>query len=86
MWQVYLVECADKTLYCGVSADLDRRLRQHAGRIAGGARYTRGRGPVRLVAAVSRPDRTSALRLEAAVKRARRADKLRVLLGALFSS
>ncbi|MBF0515457.1 MAG: GIY-YIG nuclease family protein, partial [Desulfovibrionaceae bacterium] len=41
MWQVYLLECADGTLYCGVTTDLVRRLAEHNGEAAGGARYTR---------------------------------------------
>ncbi len=46
-WHVYLLECADGTYYAGVAPDLDARLKKHnAGR---GAKYTRGRTPVRLV-------------------------------------
>ena len=40
-WQVYLVECADHTLYCGVTKDTERRVAQHNGEKRGGARYTR---------------------------------------------
>ena len=47
-WHVYLLRCADNTLYCGVTTDLDRRLAQHNGRLPGGARYTRPRRPVAL--------------------------------------
>lgn len=46
---VYLLECADGSLYCGKTQDISRRLRQHNGEIAGGAKYTRSRRPVRLV-------------------------------------
>jgi putative endonuclease len=47
VWQVYMLRCADGTLYTGISTDVGRRLRTHnAGR---GARYTRARLPVRLV-------------------------------------
>ena len=82
MWHVYLIECTDNSLYCGVTTDLKRRLAQHAGRRAGGAKYTRGRQPLRLLASVPRPDQSSALKLERAVKAARRPDKLKTLLGA----
>ena len=44
-WQVYLVECADHTLYCGVTKDTERRVAQHNGEKRGGARYTRSRRP-----------------------------------------
>ena len=66
-WQVYIVECADRTLYTGVARDLKERLASHnAGR---GARYTRGRGPVRLVYSEPAPDRSAAQRREHAIKR-----------------
>ena len=66
-WQVYIVECADRTLYTGVARDLGERIASHnAGR---GARYTRGRGPVRLVYSEPAPDRSAAQRREHAIKR-----------------
>ena len=49
-WCVYLLLCADGTLYCGVTTDVRRRLDEHNGLRAGGAKYTRGRRPVRLAA------------------------------------
>lgn len=66
-WWVYVVRCADGSLYTGVARDLDARLAAHnAGR---GARYTRGRGPVTLVHREAAADRASAQRREAAIKR-----------------
>ena len=82
MWHVYLIECADNSLYCGITTDLERRLAQHAGRRAGGAKYTKSRKPRRLLASVPCPDQSSALKLERAVKTARRSDKLKTLLHA----
>ncbi len=74
MWTVYLVRCADGTLYCGITNDLPARLAAHA---AGkGAKYTRGRGPLALVAQQRCRDKRIALRIEHAVKKLRRADKL----------
>lgn len=81
-WCVYLLECADGSLYCGSTNDLEKRLAAHNGLLPGGARYTSSRRPVRLLACQPCPDRSSALRLEAAVKRMRRASKLAFLLGA----
>ncbi len=72
---VYLLRCADRTLYAGVTADLDRRLRQHNGELAGGARYTHGRRPVKLVWCEPAPDRATAQRREAALKRLSRTAK-----------
>lgn len=63
----YLLACADGTYYTGWTTDPARRLRQHNdGR---GARYTRGRRPVRLVYVEALPDRTSAMKRERALKR-----------------
>lgn len=73
-WHVYLLRCRDGTLYAGATNDLPGRLARHA---AGkGARYTRSRLPVELAWTVRAPDRGSALRREASVKRLTRAEKL----------
>ena len=73
-WSVYLARCADDTLYCGIARDVDARLAAHsAGR---GARYTRGRGPVVLLAAHRYRDQGTALRVEREIKKLSRADKL----------
>jgi putative endonuclease len=78
-WWVYLLVCADGSLYCGISNDVERRLAAHnAGR---GARYTRGRGPVRLVWSEPCGDRAAALRREVAIKRLSRTAK-QALIGA----
>ena len=74
------MECADNTLYCGVTVDMDKRLAAHnAGR--GGA-YTRARTPVR-VKAVSpqKMTRSEALKLERRIKKLRRGEKVGVLIG-----
>ncbi|RME48113.1 MAG: GIY-YIG nuclease family protein [Chloroflexi bacterium] len=74
---VYILECADGTLYTGWTMDLDRRLAEHnAGR---GARYTRGRCPVRLAYSEEVADRSQALRREAAIRRLRRSGKLELI-------
>ena len=71
---VYILRCGDGTLYTGCTNDLDRRLRAHqAGR---GAKYTRSRLPVELVYREAVPDRSAALRREAAIKRMDRRAKL----------
>lgn len=81
-WHVYLVNCADGTLYCGITNDLARRLAEHNGEAAGaGARYTAARRPVRLAASAPCADKPAALRLELAVKKLPKARKLAFLLG-----
>lgn len=73
-WGVYIVECADGTLYTGVTKWLVKRLERHnAGK---GAKYTRGRTPVVLVAYVGGMTRSEALRLERLVKRQPKAKKV----------
>ncbi|HPL64413.1 MAG: GIY-YIG nuclease family protein [Syntrophales bacterium] len=73
MWLVYLVRCADGTLYCGVTNDLARRMKEHnAGR---GAVYTRGRLPVRIEAQSVPMTRSEALRLEMKIKKTQRRKK-----------
>lgn len=78
-WYVYLAECGDGSLYCGITTDPARRLAQHNGERPGGARYTRARRPVRLAAMTPCPDRSAAARLERSIQKARRADKRRLL-------
>ncbi|MEE4662100.1 MAG: GIY-YIG nuclease family protein [Halieaceae bacterium] len=75
-WQVYLLRCADGTLYTGVTRDLPRRLRQHNGELAGGARYTRGRRPVSLLWSEAVADRAAAQAREAEIKKLSRLEKL----------
>ena len=77
-WQVYLLRCADGTLYTGVARDVTRRLRQHNGELAGGSRYTRGRRPVTLLWAEQAVDRACAQRRESRIKRLSRAQKLQL--------
>ena len=79
IWQVYIVQCADDSLYTGVATDLDRRLRQHNGELAGGPKYTRGRRPVRLLWSLAVDGRATALQREAAIKRLSRKAKLELI-------
>ena len=74
---VYVVECADQTLYTGWTTDVERRLKAHnAGR---GAKYTQQRSPVRLVYIEEVPDRRAALKRELQIKRMSRAEKLKLI-------
>ena len=73
-WHCYLLECADGTLYTGITNDLEKRLDAHNGGSA--SKYTRSRLPVRLVYAEPHADRAAASRREAAVKKLSRTAKL----------
>jgi putative endonuclease len=79
-WVLYILECADSTLYTGITTDLDRRLSEHNSSPRG-ARYTRARRPVSVVASWDLPDRGSATKAEAAFKRLTRAHKLEIVAG-----
>lgn len=76
---VYLLRCGDRTLYCGWTFDVEKRLEAH--RSGRGARYTRSRRPVELAAVFELPDESAARREEARIKRLSRRDKL-ALIGA----
>jgi putative endonuclease len=66
-WYVYMLRCADHSLYTGVATDLEARVATHnAGK---GAKYTRGRLPVKLVYQEAVADRGTALKREIAIKR-----------------
>src|SRR5215831_3353147 len=76
-WFVYLVRCADGSLYCGIARDVAARIARHdAGK---GARYTRGRGPLEVLATQRCRSQGVALRIEHAVKSLSRAEKLALL-------
>ena len=76
---VYLLRCADGTLYCGWTVDVERRVAAHnAGRAS---RYTRSRLPVELAWSCPLPDRATAMREEARIKRMPRPAKLALIRG-----
>ena len=79
-WTLYVVECADESLYTGITTDVERRVREH-NESDRGARYTRARRPVELVASWRCADRSEAARAEYAFKQLRRPQKLRLLNG-----
>ena len=74
---VYLLRCADDTLYCGWTTDIDRRLAAHRSGTA--SRYTRSRRPVELAVVIPVANRSAALREEARIKRLTRDAKLRLI-------
>ncbi|XPV77261.1 MAG: GIY-YIG nuclease family protein [Desulfovibrio sp.] len=73
-WYIYLMRCADDSLYCGITTDVERRLTEHNGS-AKGARYTRARRPVALEVFAECDDRSDAAKKEAAVKKLSRDKK-----------
>ena len=73
-WFVYLLQCADNTLYCGITNDLERRLSQHNAGTA--SKYTRVRTPVQYATYTEVEDKSAALKLEFKVKKMKRCDKI----------
>lgn len=78
-WYVYILRCADGSFYTGVTTNLERREREHNECNRLGARYTRARRPVQMVWHELRDSRADALKREYAIKRMRRAAKLRLI-------
>ena len=78
-WFVYIIECSDGSLYCGITCDLGRRINEHNGLQPGGARYTRSRRPVRLVSNAIFENRSEASRAEYKIKKTRKDKKVQTL-------
>lgn len=76
IWYVYIVECSDKTLYTGITTDINRRLSQHnSGK---GAKYTRNRRPVTLKVLFEFDDRSSASKEEYRIKQLPKSEKIKL--------
>ena len=76
-WFVYIVRCGDGSLYTGITKDVKRRCQQHNAGMP--SRYTRSRRPVKLVYHEPRPDQSSALKREAAIKAMNRRGKMTMI-------
>ena len=79
-FSLYIVRCADGTLYTGIATDVDRRLSEHESGIRG-ARFLRGKGPLQIVFSEVVGDRSLASRLEYRVKKLDRLKKLELIDG-----
>ena len=77
-WFVYMIEASDRSLYTGVTTDVQRRFAEH-GDTDKGAKYFRGRKPLKVVYTQSLPDRSSALKREAEIKKLTRQNKLQLI-------
>lgn len=74
---VYILECSDNTLYCGYATDLDARVKTHND--GKGAKYTRGRLPVKVVYQENYPTKSQALKRELEIKKLSRQAKLNLI-------
>ena len=82
-WHVYIVQCADGILYTGITQDIEERIKRH--NASRGARFTKGRGPVRLMYQENLIDKGSALRREMEIKQLSRRNKERLIKSCRFS-
>lgn len=78
-WYVYILKCADNTLYTGVTTDMERRLKEHNHEKTG-AKYTRARRPVSLVYQETYLTRSEATRREAELKKLSKVEKLKLYI------
>ena len=76
-WAVYIIRCADGTLYTGIAPDVEKRVQKH--NEGKGAKYTRGRTPVELVYREEHPNRAEASKREYQIKQLSRAEKLELI-------
>lgn len=76
-WTVYILRCADHSLYTGITTDIDRRIDQHSN--GTGAKYTKNRGPFQLVYREGFPCRSSASKREYEIKSLNRAEKIALI-------
>ncbi|HEY4527137.1 MAG TPA: GIY-YIG nuclease family protein [Candidatus Paceibacterota bacterium] len=77
MYFVYILECVDKSLYTGITNDLNRRFKQH--KKGDGGRYTRAKHVVKIVHTEEHPNRSAAQRREAQIKSLPRQKKLELI-------
>lgn len=82
-WSVYMIRCADGSLYTGATTDVERRFREHAAQKGRGARYLRGRMPLQLVYHHEVGAQSAALRLEYRIKQLSAARKRLLVDGQL---
>ncbi len=78
-WSVYIVRCADDSLYTGITIDIVRRVDEHNSDNTKGARYTRARRPVKLIYQENCQDRSTASQREYQIKKMSRPQKLAMI-------
>jgi putative endonuclease len=74
-WLIYILECVDGSLYCGITNNLEKRLKQHKGEIKGGAKYTRSHWPCKLVYKEKSASRSKASQREVIIKKMSKVEK-----------
>lgn len=77
-WYVYILECSDKTLYSGITTDIERRVEEHNSSTKG-AKYTKVRRPVTLVYFLKKKNRSDASKEECRLKKLKREEKIKLI-------
>lgn len=79
-WFIYIVRCANNSLYTGITTDVDRRVHEHQN-TSKGAKYLKGKGPIELVWTTQADNRSQASQIEYQIKRLSKSDKERLIKG-----
>ena len=74
-WLIYILKCVDGSLYCGITNNIEKRLKQHKGEIIGGAKYTRSHWPCKLVYKEKSASRSQASQREVIIKKMSKVEK-----------
>ena len=75
MYYTYIMRCEDGSLYTGITTDVQRRLKEHQGKLSGGAKYTKGRMPTKVEVVWKSDNRSLASKLEYRIKKLSKQDK-----------
>lgn len=76
----YMLRCADNSLYCGITTDLQRRVEEHNSDTKKSAKYTRAKGPVELVYHETYEDKSAAMKREYEVKQWKKTEKEKLMM------
>jgi putative endonuclease len=76
MYYIYLLQCEDESIYCGITTDVERRFQEHLSGKA--ANYTRAHKPVKIIYTEKAENRSEALKREAEIKKMKREEKLKL--------
>lgn len=80
MYYTYIMRCEDGSLYTGITTDVERRFKEHQGKLLGGAKYTKGRVPIKVEIVWQSDNRSLASKLEYRIKKLSKVDKETLIL------
>ncbi len=80
MYYTYIMRCEDGSLYTGITTEVERRFKEHQGKLNGGAKYTKGRIPIKVEIVWQSDNRSLASKLEYRIKKLSKVDKETLIL------